>query len=120
MWILVCSFTVLNVIKADGVVESDLNRLIITTRSLFENVSPIQTTQAYPSPFYDEIMLAPVIPLYMVIFRTQSQLYAVVVPDTFLSFRLPYVDMEKWLMNLGDFGYGVSGGLCETTLHFRL
>jgi hypothetical protein len=47
-------------------------------------------------------MLAPVIPLYMVIFRTQSQLYAVVVPDTFLSFRFRYWEIGKWLMNLGD------------------
>jgi hypothetical protein len=33
-------------------------------------------------------MLAPVIPLIMVIFRTQPQLYAVVVPDTPRSFYL--------------------------------
>jgi hypothetical protein len=65
-------------------------------------------------------MLAPVIPLYMVIFRTQSQLYAVVVPDTFLSFRFWYLDMEKWLMNLGDLAMERgSGGLCETTFAFE-
>jgi hypothetical protein len=50
-------------------------------------------------------MLAPVIPLYMVIFRTQSQLYAVVVPDTFLSFRFCHWEIGRWLMNLGGFGY---------------
>lgn len=39
MWILVCSCQLL-VIEADEVVESDSNKLIIITRSLFENVSP--------------------------------------------------------------------------------
>jgi hypothetical protein len=47
-------------------------------------------------------MLAPVIPLYMVIFRTQSQLYAVVVPDSFLSFRFCHWEIGRRLMNLGD------------------
>jgi hypothetical protein len=50
-------------------------------------------------------MLAPVIPLYMVIFRTQSQLYAVVVPDTFLSLCFCRL-VEESLMNLGVFSYG--------------
>ena len=54
----------------------------------------------------------------MVIFRTQSQLYAVVVPDTFLSFPLSYLDMEKWLMDIVLMIEEGSGGLCETTFAF--
>jgi hypothetical protein len=55
----------------------------------------------------------------MVIFRTQSQLYAVVVPDTFLSFRFCYWQIGKWLMNIGDLVMERgNGGLCETTFAF--